>query len=104
MPFDSLSVICSLLSTLPHAVPMVPKALIGYCKVWDRTPGLLSILAAIGWIIPSVYCTLTGRHALWYVAQALIGYCTCQRSLIGQLAQLLVVHSPFCDCSGKEER
>lgn len=104
MPFHWLSVICSLPSTLPHAVPMVPKALIGYCKVWDRTPVWLSIPAAIGWFSPSVNWTLTARHALWSVAPALIGYCTCQRPLIGRLTQLLVVHSPFCDCSGKEDR
>lgn len=36
------------------------------------------------------------------LAPALIGYCTCQRPLIGRLVQLLVVHSPFCDCSGKK--
>lgn len=104
MPFHWLSVICSLPSTLPHAVPMVPKALIGYCKVRDRTPVWLSIPAAIGWVPPSVNWTLTARHALWPVAPALIGYCTCQRAVIGRLAQLLVVHSPFCDCSGKEDR
>lgn len=39
---------CSLLSTLPHTVPMVPKALIGYCKVWDRRPVWLSIPVVIG--------------------------------------------------------
>ncbi|CAB1450639.1 unnamed protein product [Pleuronectes platessa] len=31
-------VVSSLLSALPRAVPMVPSALIGYCKLWDRTP------------------------------------------------------------------
>lgn len=104
MPFYWLSVFCSLLSTLPHAVPMVPNALIGYCKVWDRTPVWLSITAAIGWTSPSVNWTLTARHAPCSVAPTLIGYCTCQRSPIGPLPQLLVVHSPFCDCSGKEDR
>lgn len=104
MPFDWLTMISSLLSTLPRAVPMVPNALIGYCKVWDRNPVLHSIPAAIGWIPQSVNCTLTARHAPFSVAQPLIGYCTCQRPLIGRLAQLLVVHSPFCDCSGKEDR
>lgn len=104
MPFYWLSEICSLLSALPHAVPMVPRALIGYCKVWDRTPVWLSIPPAIGCTAPSIKRTLTAGHALWHVAPALIGYCTCQRPLIGQHAQLLVVHSPFCDCSGKEDR
>lgn len=101
MPFYWLSARCSLPSALPHAVPMVPKALIGYCKVWDRTPVRLSIHAAIGCDDTSVKYTLTARHAHRGVAPALIGYCTCQQTLIGQLAQLLVVHSPFCDCSGK---
>ncbi|KAK2844790.1 hypothetical protein Q5P01_011449 [Channa striata] len=65
------------------------KALIGYCKVWDSTPVCLSILAAIGGTAPSVNYTLTARHALWTGAQTSIGYCTCQRPLIGQLTQLL---------------
>lgn len=38
VPFYWPPVICSLLSALPHAVPMVPGAFIGHCKVWDRTP------------------------------------------------------------------
>lgn len=63
MPFYWISVFSSLLSTLPHAVPMVPKALIGYCKVWDRTPVWLSIPATIGCIPPSVNWTLTACHA-----------------------------------------
>lgn len=104
MCFHWLTDVCSLLSALPHAVPMVPKAFIGYCKVWDRTPVWLSILVAIGWIPPSVNCSLTVDHAHCSVAAPLIGYCTCQRPLIGRLAQLLVVHSPFCDYSGKEDR
>lgn len=33
-----------------------------------------------------------------------IGYCIRRRALIGQAVQLLVVHSPFCDCSGKGTR
>lgn len=104
MPFYWPSVISSLPSTLPRAVPRVPKALIGYCKVWDRIPVWLRINVAIGWFPPSVNWTLTACHAPGSVGSALIGYCNCRRPLIGRLAQLLVVHSPFCDCSGKEDR
>ncbi|KAG7216943.1 hypothetical protein INR49_001597 [Caranx melampygus] len=73
---------CSLPSALPHAVPMVPKALIGYCKVWDRTPVRLSIPTAIGCTHTSVKYTLTAHHTHRCVAPAPIGYCTCQETLI----------------------
>lgn len=40
MCFYWLAGICSLPTALLHAVPMVPRALIGYCKVWDEETGL----------------------------------------------------------------
>lgn len=43
VPFYWFSVIWPLLLTRLHTVPMVPNALIGYCKVWDRAPAWSSI-------------------------------------------------------------
>ncbi|XP_078789687.1 protein capicua homolog isoform X6 [Oryzias latipes] len=67
---------------------MVPKVLIGHCKVWERALVLFSIPSAIGGRLLSVNRTLTVCPAPCSGTSTLIGYCTCQRALIGQVSQL----------------
>lgn len=88
MPFNWRAVVLFLPSALPHAVPMVPKVLIGHCKVWERALVLFSIPSAIGGRLLSVNRTLTVCPAPCSGTPTLIGYCTCQRALIGQVSQL----------------